>query len=685
MGEMTKKATSVIGGLTGIATSSVLTYNTMNDLGKGTIDTNEAMLKLVGGLGGATASGVLLGSAFGPIGMIIGGLSGLVISGISAWIGYSNATRENREEVQKLSNEIDEQTEKIEANKSAYEQATTAIKDSLETKLVDLEYAKTICSSLENLVDVNGKVIKGNEDRVDFILNELSEALGIELVRNGNVITKNGELVGSYNELRDGISEVIQKKKEDAETEAYQELYKESIKERIKAINELESAHQKYGDAVKYYTENRTKESAQALIDAQKNYEELKKVVKETTENGNKYMQKLTEITIDNTNTITNEMIEQGDVTSKYLQNMYKENTKSWEKSFSELEEETKLAMLQQSTTLDNMTPDIINKWENVAIESKDKFTGALSGVEENARGKLLAILTTTNGISPEIVDAWYDLSLNAKTEFIKQISTLPHDTQLELLNTIEEINGTNNIIKMAFYNLSNEGKQEFNRNLNLSESANNRISELTTSIYNRRKDLNWNTGKLAEEASYTFDNKMDGTTSGLNYIQGIIRGVQNNKYLLTNSISGLAIGAKKAFNKALEINSPSRVMEKQAKNIPLGITKGIEEEKDKVFNSMRNLSQEIKINPQDFSINENQFIDYGEIIGNISTQSKVSIEDKSDKIANACYRAFIEAMKAQGISVEIKADKEGIFKTIKSKAEEFALQTGENPFPVLA
>ena len=52
----------------------------------------------------------------------------------------------------------------------------------------------------------NGKVKEGYEGRVDFILNELNEALGTEYKLNGNIVE-------SYDEIVNSIDEVIQKKR----------------------------------------------------------------------------------------------------------------------------------------------------------------------------------------------------------------------------------------------------------------------------------------------------------------------------------------------------------------------------------------------------------------------------------------------------------------------------------------
>ena len=95
-------------------------------------------------------------------------------------------------------------------------------------------------------------------------------------------------------------------------------------------------------------------------------------------------------------------------------------------------------------------------------------------------------------------------------------------------------------------------------------------------------------------------------------------------------------------------------------------------------------ISDGISINPNDFSIDTNQFIDYGQISGAIATQSNIKIDSDIDsRIENAIYRGLSNAT----IPVEIEAttDEGVIFKKVQVKAREFVMQTGENPFPSLA
>lgn len=124
--------------------------------------------------------------------------------------------------------------------------------------------------------------------------------------------------------------------------------------------------------------------------------------------------------------------------------------------------------------------------------------------------------------------------------------------------------------------------------------------------------------------------------------------------------------------------------MAEQAKFIPEGIAKGIDDNAKTVYDSMKELSNGIMVNPQDFAIDTNQFIDYKRISGVIATQSDINIDSN---VSQRIYEAVIAGMRNAKIKaeVEVKADEKGIFKVVQSGAEEYAIQTGENPFPVMA
>lgn len=115
-------------------------------------------------------------------------------------------------------------------------------------------------------------------------------------------------------------------------------------------------------------------------------------------------------------------------------------------------------------------------------------------------------------------------------------------------------------------------------------------------------------------------------------------------------------------------------------KFIPLGIAEGIDEESNSVYESISKLTKGINVNPNDFKIDTNQFIDYGQISGAIATQSNVTVDSN---LPQQVKEAVIEGMRNSKIKVEVegKANKNEIFKIVQAGADEYYIQTGEPAF----
>lgn len=84
-------------------------------------------------------------------------------------------------------------------------------------------------------MDANGQVKKGYESRVDFILNELSEATGLELDRNKL-------LEEGYQSLCGEIDNLIQKKRAEATLSAMESEYTDALQKKQEAAEEYRQA-----------------------------------------------------------------------------------------------------------------------------------------------------------------------------------------------------------------------------------------------------------------------------------------------------------------------------------------------------------------------------------------------------------------------------------------------------------
>lgn len=127
-----------------------------------------------------------------------------------------------------LADGIDKDIEKMKELRSTAREQT-------ETDLAKTYKTETLYKELQGLVDENGKVKKGYEDRVNFITGELEEATGIEIKQIDGVIQE-------YDKLQDKIAETIQKQRAEIFQKNYTDMYSEALAQNSQAAGKLVQA-----------------------------------------------------------------------------------------------------------------------------------------------------------------------------------------------------------------------------------------------------------------------------------------------------------------------------------------------------------------------------------------------------------------------------------------------------------
>lgn len=186
-----------------------------------------------------------------PWGLLAVGI-GLVATGIANTILNQEAYMT---ETEKLKERLDEQTE-------AWEDLSKAQEENLSSNLSEIDHIKSLKAELDTLVDGNGKVKEGYENRANFIVNELAEATGLEIEMIDGVIQNHEELSAS-------IDQVIAKQRAKIILDSEQSKYEEALKNQTEAVSNLRKAHEEYTTAKSNYD---------------KDYELLKKQLDETVE-----------------------------------------------------------------------------------------------------------------------------------------------------------------------------------------------------------------------------------------------------------------------------------------------------------------------------------------------------------------------------------------------------------------
>lgn len=122
--------------------------------------------------------------------------------------------------------ELAENTDKA---REAYEKQREAYADNAEAILAETGRVEGLWKELQTLTDESGNVKEADRERVDFILNELNDALGTEYERNGEIITQ-------YQNMQDEIEGLIEKRTAEQLLNAGADNYATAITERQAAL-----------------------------------------------------------------------------------------------------------------------------------------------------------------------------------------------------------------------------------------------------------------------------------------------------------------------------------------------------------------------------------------------------------------------------------------------------------------
>ena len=109
-----------------------------------------------------------------------------------------------------------------EESAAAYMKTKEAADQMADAQFANLGYGEQLLTQLTNLVDENGKVKKGEEERANFIMGQLNEALGTEYTKLNQIVDANGQ-------IKESVYDVIEAKKAQVLMEAYEETYRQAV------------------------------------------------------------------------------------------------------------------------------------------------------------------------------------------------------------------------------------------------------------------------------------------------------------------------------------------------------------------------------------------------------------------------------------------------------------------------
>ena len=314
----------------------------------------------------------------------------------------------------------------LEANIKARQELLDKQNEQIATGLGEIEQTQRLSAELETLVDANGKVKEGYENRVQFILGELNEALGTEFELLDGHIAK-------YSELKGQIDSLIEKKRAQIIVEAQEEAYKEAVLnyqdkaiEKQKLYNDLkdieaqianesdqqilrglyqkQSETQKTYDAVSqevegYYNDIMTYERNATLL-ASDNAEDWKKIQTDIT------------ATASNTTNAKKEQLQQQLTADKdYLEQMKTAYAQTNDETLADMIKTKEESIANTQSQLDSMTGTVNAGSQNLLSAWRTNMDNSVNAVSEKSPFFQSAMAKNVGSVVSSVLDNSWKVS----------------------------------------------------------------------------------------------------------------------------------------------------------------------------------------------------------------------------------------------------------------------------------
>lgn len=585
----------------------------------------------------------------------IGIIVGLAATLVGSLWSIASANDEAKESQDKLNEAHEQAQEEIKELKDANDEYVQSKKDAASEVESEFQYYDDLWGELQGIVDQNGKVKKGYEDRAKFITNELSGVTDNEITWNGNVIK-------SYEGLKDSIDNALESKKALAMLSATEDAYQTAVSglsetksdaisayaKKKKAQEERDSAAktaQKYNtegldrnkkiikiagwafesgkisqtDFQKYLKDARNKqntaENERALSSfgaaygaesqkAKDNLKEKEKTLKEAEAKYKEYQNKIVEY---------NTTIQNWENLSAATAS---ENAESITESMTYLSNNIVTCTTGNKAALEQQVNDFRTNAENLRTAYKDGVEGVTTDQVEEAEelqeraeielakyndmyGTVAAIATgkanEINAQQKKIKEGFIDAETGSKESLENQLTNFT--ANYELLKTAMAENQPGVTQKMVdnAKELVDKATVELNKLEPNSEEAGKSVPE-GTSKGTKDKDAN----KKVDDSCKSLVNRIFDNFSGVydkfyeegkNLVQGYMDGAGSLSDKLFKSVGGLAGLSLDTLKKTQDSHSPSRKTRKLGRYFGEGYRLGIEDEIDETQKTARSLS----------------------------------------------------------------------------------------------
>lgn len=459
--------------------------------------------------------------------------------------------------------------ETVNEMRDSYEEMDTARQKSMDSVTAEYGHLQALKDELVALVDANGQIKEGEEDRANFIINQLSQALGIEEQDIRDIIAANGDLSAS-------LDTVIQKKKAEAMLSANEEAYKEAIQNQTEALNVYSQAVKDAEEAEKRY-----KDALEENSEVMASYNEIKEHSVEAAENYAMWHKR----EFDAVNTAKQAYEEASgavrDAESTYVG--YCSTIENYEGASAAILSGDADAI---ESTMERLQNGFISAQQGTQITLKQQVTD----YKDMVANLQTALQEGMPGVTQEMVTQAQNLVTQAEAELSKFEQQAPWIADAGVRGFNSSIAAGAPDAASAASNVAESAESSLRRSP-FSLIGNTQVGDYTSSIRKGSGSAGAAAGEVADEAEEELDTA-DTNSVGRNFIQGFLNGTL--AVSIIKPIRNLAQKALGAMKDALGIHSPSKEAFILGDYFVQGFTNAIEEGEKTAAGRAKNLANAV-------------------------------------------------------------------------------------------
>lgn len=589
---------------------------------------------------------------------------GLIIAGMTALVGITYSLNKAFHET----NNVTLQTnEALKNYKQSMDNAKRAKDEYLQEQGGELSYYQSLYTELQGLVDANGRVQSGYENRAKFIVSTLNEALGTEITMTGN-------LIKNYDGMKKKIDDVINAKRAQVLLDAHEKEYNE-------AKNQKTELERQYAKQLKDTT------------NVEREYNNILKELSISTglsrEQIEKYKNEIGGLRVTDIPGLNNAQIQLANKLDDVGRSFY--NSK---KALSEIGGQYSNNQL------------IIGNYENALTNLKNKNYEAVLGMYEDTieyKGK--TDQETYNNYQNQIeMQKNYLQSLKENknkydSDYYESEVKRAESTIANLTKEQEKYKQNTNITQEQIKGIWNQGMTDLmqdltGRKVQFAETANGHVQMYINGVKEGKPMTKQTARDLAQGLIDELKRKQkEGKVAGENIVNGVDEGIKYKKGSVYTTISNFGSTLLQKLKSSLKEHSPSKATKQMGVHLLDGLELGISKKQKALYNQIDKLGKGTlkklykSLNKKD-SLNDVQKISFWSSIVSHTKKGTTAYNQavkklntsKSNIKKNVATATETFATDMKKIDEEIKQRKESImnsmnlfdrFKASKSKSKE--------------